>query len=168
MIHISHQLLCRYRMYSVRKTEQGYSLFELMLILTVILIIILIAYPYYRQHVLQGRLNQAKATLLINAQFLSKHYQKHISYKQNKDNWPELPIIENQHFCFRIQGNPRFAPEEHFTLKAVAIDTEAEPRIIKLNQDGRIFICQSSSSRCDEENHFFNGKGQPDKNCRIF
>lgn len=168
MVRIFHQLPVRYHPRSTRKNIQGYSKLQLLVTLAVIIILTVIAYPYYRQHQLQARLNQAKAALLINGQFLAVHYQKHLSYKQNKHNWPELPVSKNQHFCFRIQGNPSFAREEHFTLKAVAINTEAEPRIIKLNQDGRIFICQSSTSRCDEENHFFDGKGQPDKKCRIF
>ncbi|WP_239324048.1 type IV pilin protein [Snodgrassella gandavensis] len=168
MAYLSHHQPDKHQLHSAQHNIHGYSLLQLLITLAVILILTAFAYPYYRQHVQQARLHQAQAALLTNSQYLAKYYQQHISYKKNKNSWPSLPISQNQHFCFRLQGNPRYSREEHYTLKAVALDTETEPRILKLNQDGRIFLCQSSTSRCDEEEHFFSGRSQTDKNCQIF
>ena len=168
MARLFHHQPNKFQLHSARYSILGYSLTQLLISLAIIIILAMMAYPYYRQHVLQARLQQAQAALLTNSQHLAKHYQKHISYKKSANSWPTLPISQNQHFCFRIQGNPRYTREEHYTLKAVALDTEAEPRILKLNQDGKVFLCQSSTSRCDEEAHFFSGHSQTDLNCRIF
>ncbi|PIT16794.1 type IV pilin protein [Snodgrassella alvi] len=168
MARLFHHHPDKHQPHSAQHNIQGYSLTQLLITLAVILILTAIAYPYYHQQVQQARLQQAQAALLTNSQYLAKHYQQHISYKKNKNSWPHLPISQNQYFCFRIQGNPRYTREEHYTLKAVALDTKAEPRILKLNQDGRVFVCQSSTSRCDEEEHFFSGHSQTDQNCQIF
>ncbi|WP_100153040.1 type IV pilin protein [Snodgrassella alvi] len=168
MAHLFHQQPNKYQFQSTPHTIHGYSLLQLLITLAIILTLIAIAFPYYRQHVQQAKLHQAQAVLLTNSQYLAKHYQQHISYKKNKNSWPHLPISQNQHFCFRFQGNPRFTRKEHYTLKAVALDTNTEPRILKLNQDGRVFLCQSSTSRCNEKNNFFSGGSQTDKNCQIF
>lgn len=158
----------RNQLHLAQRYSFGYSLLNLLISLSVILILAAIAYPFYQKHILQARLHQAQTDLLINGQYLAKHYQHHISYRKNKNSWPALSVTQNQYFCFRFQGNPRFTREEHFTLKAVALNTSEEPRILKLNQDGRIIMCQSSSSRCDEEDNFFHASRQPDQNCQIF
>ncbi|PIT42887.1 hypothetical protein BHC53_02820 [Snodgrassella alvi] len=158
----------RHQLYLSTRYSSGFSLLNLLITLSIIIILAALAYPSYHKHILQARLHQAQADLLINGQYLAKHYQHHISYRKNGNSWPTLPITQNQYFCFRFQGNPRFTREEHFTLKAVALNTNEETRILKLNQDGRIIMCQTSSSRCDEEEDFFHASRQPDLNCQIF
>lgn len=154
-------LLPRYRF-------SGWSLPQL--IITILLLGILIAtiLPLYQQWIKQAHLSDASSALLTNSHSLEHNYRQIRSFQTKKKNWPELPVTQTKYFCIRPQGNPRYARAERFTLKAVAFDTQKEPRILKLTQDGTMLICQSSLSRCDDENTFFRGGSNIDQQCQFY
>ena len=51
-------------------------------------------------------------------------------------------------------------------LKAVALDKNKEPRVIKINESLTTFICESTASSCDDvTKNYFSGA---DKNCSVY
>lgn len=147
---------------------RGFTLVELMVVLVVIAVFATIAFPSYQGHVKKTRLHQAHSAMLQNSRAMDSAYQRKLSYKTNATTWMTLPIQETEYFCLRLIGNPRGAAEERYSLKAVALDVNNEPRVLKLDQDGLAVICQSSESRCTEKTPYFRGGSSVDKECTIF
>ncbi|WP_037587046.1 type IV pilin protein [Stenoxybacter acetivorans] len=145
----------------------GFTLIELMITIVVIGILAMIAYPSYLQYVRMTRLFEAKSALLINSQALERFYLRNTTFKANSTTWASLPIEKTDYFCLRLQGNPRGAADERFTLKAVAYDKQQEPRVLKINQDFTMLLCEESASACNETKPFFSGGSAVDKHCRI-
>lgn len=146
---------------------KGFTLTELLTAIAILGILALIAYPSYSNYVRNARLTEVQGLLIDNARFMEQFYAQNHSYKQNSTTWPSLPFTSNNHFCIKPQGNARGANSERFTLKAVALNKNNEPRIVKINEAQQITICESSSSSCNEKNMFFSGANSTDKNCKI-
>lgn len=151
---------------SIDKT-QGFTLIEMLVVLAIVAILATLAWPAYQKHIRQVRLNEAKAALLTNSQALERFFSQNHSFKVDAGTWMSLPITQTEHFCLRLQGNPRNARTDYYTLKAVAFDHQHEPRVILINQDLTVKICGQSSSRCDEANAFFRGGNSVDRQCKI-
>lgn len=148
--------------------QHGFTLTEAMIIAAVVAILAAIAFPSYQRHIRQTRLNQVQSLLLDNAQAIERFYSQNNSFKSNSTTWMPLPHTGNDHFCIRFQGNPRGTNNQHqYTLKAVALNPDREPRIIKVNQDLTVIVCASSTSRCSESTPYFSGGSSVDKNCTV-
>ncbi|MCP2040498.1 prepilin-type N-terminal cleavage/methylation domain-containing protein [Neisseria sp. HSC-16F19] len=148
--------------------KSGFTLIELMLALAVFAILVVIALPSYQYYIRKTRLNQAQNALLLNAQEVERFYSQNLSFKSNSTTWMPLVQTETDHFCIRFQGNPRGTNNQHqYTIKAVAFDTNREPRIIKINQDHTVMLCASSSSSCTESTPFFSGGSSVDRQCTV-
>lgn len=148
--------------------SRGFTLMELMVAAAVLAILAAIAWPSYQYYVRQARMHQAQSALMTNSQALERFYSQERRFKINSTTWMPLPIIQTDHFCLRLQGNPRGTNNDDlYTLKAVAFDVDYEPRIVKINQDGTVMVCEESSSRCSESTPYFRGGSNVDKHCRI-
>lgn len=148
-----------------RKNVCGFTLTELMIAISVIAILAALGYPAYQEYVRKGRLAVAQQALLDNAAALERHYANHMNYKKNSTTWMDLPIMQTEHFCIRMQGNPRGTnTNSNFTIKAVALNQKSEPRALILNQDGAFLLCQSTTSSCSET-AFFANPARADKQC---
>ncbi|EGZ47281.1 type IV pilin protein [Neisseria wadsworthii] len=147
--------------------NSGFTLVEMLIAITVFSILALIAYPTYSNYVRDARIAEVQGALIENAHFMEKFYLQHHSFKRNSTTWPTLPITANNHFCIKPQGNARGANTDRFTLKAVAFNKSAEPRVIKINEAQQIIICESSKSTCDDNDNFFSGANSTDKQCRM-
>ena len=148
--------------------SNGFGLIELVMVVAILAVLAAIAIPSYRYYLKKTRLSQAKQILLTNSHALDQHYQRHLNYKANSTTWMTLPVTQNDHFCFRLVGNPRGAANERYNVKAVALDSEEESRVMKISQDGTILLCAQSSSRCSDPNPYFSGGSAVDKECRVF
>lgn len=144
----------------------GFSLLELMMVIAVLTILVLIAYPSYLKYTRQAQLEKAAAALSENARFMERFYSQNRSFKATSTTWPNLPQTQTEHFCIKFQGQARGIVGDRYTIKAVAFDTQREPRVILINQDHSLRVCESSSSRCDNKN-VFSGASGTDKNCNI-
>ena len=106
--------------------------------------------------------------MIADAQFLERHYAAHANFKKSSTQWADLPHASTEYFCIKMQGNPRGTNTDNaFSLKAVAFDKAAEPRVMVYNSDGTSLICDGSTSACLEADYFRN-PSRADANCRIY
>lgn len=142
---------------------------ELLIIITLLGILIGLGIPSYLKYVRQARLYDAQRAMLSNAKFLEQAYSRKFSFKQNSTTWIKFPesLRQTDHFCIKMQGNPRGVKGDRYTMKAVAMDKLAEPRSLILNEDHQLLICENSTSTCLEKNYFAGNFHRTDKNCRF-
>jgi type IV pilus assembly protein PilE len=65
---------------SIRKSNAGFSLIELMVVVGIIGILASIAYPSYRDHVARAKRADAQSTLLQGAQWMQRYYAANNGY----------------------------------------------------------------------------------------
>ena len=145
--------------------NRGFTLVELISVVLILSVLALIAYPIYRNYIEKARMSAVRSALLENAHFMEKFYLQNGTFKQTSTKWPKLPIQETEGFCIRLNGVARGALDSKFMLKAVAIDKNKEPRIIKMNENLVTFVCKGSTSSCDDGLDYFRGN---DKGCTLF
>lgn len=153
------------------KRQDGFSLLQLLVVMLVVGVLVLGAYPVYRDYVRDARLREVQAALLENALFLERFYRQRGSFKLNSTRWPDLPVRSAGGFCIRISGQARGILNEKFTLKAVAEDVEQVPRVMKMNENLTTVVCESSTNSCDGTDNFFterDKKKAADTKCRIW
>lgn len=146
--------------------KKGFTLTQMLVVITILAVLTMIAYPTYQNHVRKGRLSEAQQILLHNAQNLERHYAQKSTFKKNSTTWVDLTQTQNNFFCFKMQGNPRGIADNKFTIKAVALNKQNEPRVLTINQDHMMTMCESSESICNA-NAYFTNSGRSDKNCTI-
>lgn len=108
-----------------RKTSQGMTLIELMIVVSIIGILASIAYPSYQEYVRRGQRSEARALLMEAAQFMERNYTMNTSYAgigaaqlnaAGLDQSPKPP----QAAVYNINLNP--APTlDTYTLTAVPV-----------------------------------------------
>ena len=145
--------------------NRGFTLVELISVVLILSVLALIAYPICSNYTEKARISAVRSALLENAHFMEKFYLQNGTFKQTSTKWPKLPIQEAEGFCIRLNGVARGALDSKFMLKAVAIDKNKEPRIIKMNENLVTFVCKGSTSSCDDGLDYFRGN---DKGCTLF
>ncbi|EHZ0847216.1 pilin, partial [Salmonella enterica] len=114
---------------------------QLLVVMLLVSILATAAFTVYRESVRSANLRAAHAALLENARFMEQFYTKKGSFKLTSTKWPELPVKEAGGFCIRMSGQAKGILEGKFTLKAVALDREAEPRVLRLNESLTAVVC---------------------------
>ena len=149
----------------VMHKTNGFSLIELMITVIVLTILSSITYAIYQNYSRERRLQAALSAMMENAQALEQHYSQRGNFKKNSTTWVDLLHTQTSHFCIKMQGNPRGTNNNHqYAMKAVSLDKNIEPRVLVINQDQTVQICESSSSICDDA-RFFSNAARADKNC---
>lgn len=59
---------------------QGFTLIELMIVLAIVGVLAAVALPAYQSYLQRGWRSDARATLLNNAQFMSRYYSQNLRY----------------------------------------------------------------------------------------
>lgn len=148
--------------------QHGFTLIELLFTVIVLAILASVAIPSYQKYMRDARLREAHTLLIKNAHLMEQFYQQRRSFKQTSTTWPQLAENTTGHFCIRFQGNARGALDEKFTLKAVAIDKNNEPRALKINESLIAVVCESTASTCADSDSFFRGGSTTDKKCTVY
>jgi type IV pilus assembly protein PilE len=66
-----------------RKSISGFTLIELMIVVAIIGLLTLIAYPSYQEYVARGRRAEMRTILLESTQWMERHYSENFTYTQN-------------------------------------------------------------------------------------
>lgn len=101
-----------------RRTQRGFTLIEVMLVVVVIGILAAIALPSYQEHLRQARRAEVSALLLENAQLLERHYTRYGSYDAEPAVGIAVQSPPGGTAVYRI--TPSLAAES-FTLTATAV-----------------------------------------------
>jgi type IV pilus assembly protein PilE len=68
---------------SNRHNISGFTLIELMIVIAIIGLLTLIAYPSYQEYVARGRRAEMRTILLEATQWMERHYSENFTYTQN-------------------------------------------------------------------------------------
>lgn len=129
--------------------QKGFTLIELMVVVVIVGILAAFAVPSYQKYLKNSRLQEAKAALLDNAQFMSRYYSRHYRYKKNSTTWPDLPKKETAFFTIAFSSKAKGEKTEHYRLHALAKESysKTENRYLEIDQDQNIKLCTPKGKR---------------------
>lgn len=103
------------------RTKKGFSLIELMIVVVIVGILTMIAYPSYRYYVLKSRRSDALAALAQDQTILERCYAQNFSYSAACTGMPTYPHNSVQGFYSVALSNQSAST---YTLTATAIGTQ--------------------------------------------
>lgn len=118
-----------------KQQQQGFTLIELMIVVLTLAILATIAYPSYETYVRQTRLENVRASLLVSAQTLERHYAQNHEFPKVMSSGLE----DNTYFNIRYQA----VSGDDFTLVAEPnTNNPNEKRHMQLNGSGIVKLCE--------------------------
>ena len=130
-----------------RHHHDGFTLLEMVIVLAIFGILVAIAWPAYQKHIRQTRLQDARAALLENGQFMERFYAQNGRFKATSTTWPALPRTETEHFNLTFSGGARGTLPDTYKLQAIAKDKEAEPRWLVLDHHQMVQLCIKNNNK---------------------
>ncbi len=88
---------------TLRRTQHGFTLLELMITVVVVAILAAIAYPTYIEQIAKGKRAEAQATLLAGQQWMERFYSENYRYDVNSAG---TAVIDNSQFLARFSQSP--------------------------------------------------------------
>lgn len=128
-----------------RSTIKGFTLVELLIVVTILALLAALAYPLYHKNVVDARIENVRADLLKNAAQLERVYIQNRSFSniQNTD------IKEkNQYFDITVTSKT----DDAYTLEAKPNTQNADffkgyvDKVIYDSRNGQIKICETATS----------------------
>ena len=123
--------------------NNGFTLMELMIIVVIIAILAAIAVPSFQEFQKKNRLEEARAKLMYNHQFMMTFYAQHYTFKKNSTTWPDLPITKTDFFDIAFTSKAKGEKPNQFRLRATpnADYQSRENRYIEIDHSGNIKLC---------------------------
>lgn len=100
------------------KSQLGFTLIELMIVVAIIAILAAIAYPSYVQHVVKTRRAAAEACLLETAQFMERYYTTKLTYVGAALPAQNCASDLTAHYAFAIKGAPAAPTARTYSVQA--------------------------------------------------
>lgn len=113
--------------------SRGFTLIELMIVVSIVGVLAAIAYPAYTGHVLKSRRAVAQSCLLELGQFMERYYTTNMSYASAS--LPACSIDVTGFYTFSFSGTPDAST---FTVQATRTGAQANDSCgtLTLNQAG--------------------------------
>jgi type IV pilus assembly protein PilE len=104
----------------MRKTMQGVTLMELMIVVVIISILTAIAYPNYLQYAARAKRTEARAALLQIATNQERFYLQNNTYTENLTQlgFPITPVFTTDTGSYQVRVDPGSADANNFTATA--------------------------------------------------
>lgn len=116
-------------MYSTR----GFSLLELLIVMAIVAILMITAYPVYTAHLIKGRRNQAEIDLLYLGSQLESFYSLENTYQSaTLDALGVNLYTDDQNYQLAILS----ATEAHYEVAAIPLKTDTQCGTLTLNEQG--------------------------------
>jgi len=132
------------------RKNKGFTLIELMIVVTILAIIAAIAYPNYREYVLQSQRADAQRTLMEAVQFMERWYTANNRYDENRNGDPvALPA--------GLQQSPQDSNDPKYNIEINSVDrTSFELRAVPIGGEAGCgtFIINSIGQRSLEGNSY--------------
>jgi len=122
--------------------EFGYTLIELMIVLAIVGVLTLFAYPNYQNYLIHTHRNEAKIALLDLANQMEHYYSKHQTYESATVNLNDL----SKSYTLSIVK----ATKTTYLLQAKPINTDAFCQSFTLNQKGKKNITGSPTGTVEQ------------------
>ena len=137
-----------------QKTELGFTLIELMVVIAIVGILATIAYPSYMESVMKSRRAAAKSCLSEYAHFMERFYTSNLAY--NKDQagvnlvTPSLACSTegrlNQYYSFAISNLTRSTFTATATPLGSQLTTDTKCGSLSLTHDGQRRVSVSGNA----------------------
>lgn len=100
------------------KSNRGFSLLEVMIVVVIVGILASIAYPSYREHVLRGNRVEGQALLMEAAARQERFYAQNNSYVTSDTNRSQLNVGESKYAKYYTLSVGQTANDGGYTLTA--------------------------------------------------
>lgn len=131
----------------MRRQGRGFSLIELLTALALLSLLVGLAVPPLRGHVVKVRQAEARVALLQASHFMAQWRSQHGRYTQGSGSWPLLPVSETTHYQLVFGAQDGHARNDSFQLRAIPKADHAwlGEEVLVLDQDGNIKLCANNA-----------------------
>ncbi len=112
----------------MRKSMQGVTLMELMIVVVIIGILTAVAYPNYRQYAARAKRTEARAALLQIATNQERFYLQNNTYTENLTQlgFPITPVFTTDTGSYQVRVDAGSADANNFTATATYQNADTE------------------------------------------
>jgi type IV pilus assembly protein PilE len=135
--------------------QRGFTLIELMIVVTIVAILMAIVYPSYQEHVAKAKRAEAMGALMEGAQALERYYSAHSTYLDDDDKlasvFPaQVPDNGTAYYTIAAQGTPT---ANTYVLQATAAAGMAADKCgdFQINQAGDRTVANYASTFADAD-----------------